>query len=108
MIRLERVYEIVTDGAPEQLVLRFSDEPTPDDMSEHCVRLEIEGPGESWTTRIYGMDEIQALLFAMRIARARLESSKAFVEGRLRVRHWGSVGEAHLPVESRSSISKEE
>lgn len=106
MIRLERVYEILTDGAPEPLVLRFCDEPTPDDMTEHCVRIEIEGPGESWSTRIYGMDELQALLFAMRIARARLENTRAFAEGRLRVRHWGSVNDVHLAIERVQSAEK--
>ena len=45
MIRLERVYEIVNDGANERLVLRFSDEPTPDSIPEATRRTHLELPG---------------------------------------------------------------
>ncbi len=102
MIRLEREYEVTTDTGSESLFLRFEDAPTPVEASECGVRIELDGAGEAWSTTIYAMDETQALLFAMRIARVRLETTTAFKECRLRVRHWGRAGDVHLPTHDAS------
>lgn len=102
MIRLEREYEVTTDAGSESLFLRFEDAPTPAETTERGVRIELDGAGEAWSTTIYAMDDMQALLFAMRVARARLESTKAFEEGRLRVRYWGRPGDVHLPTHDAS------
>lgn len=108
----EREYSLVTGARrPRKVHLRFGKpRPLPDRAGYHCV-YQIEGldeGGAAATTRTAwagGVDGVQALDLAMKMALVWLVDSKAYAEGRLT---WDGAHDLGLPVieQIRAQIKK--
>ena len=83
MIDIERTYWVQDGAERRDVVVRWRS--VPDDHGvDACVAVEITGVEEAWSTKIYGIDDVQGLQLALGIARVKLEKTRAFEEDRLK------------------------
>jgi hypothetical protein len=78
-----RQYSLVESGERSDVTVRlFQPEPDPDESNYRC-RFRIEWPSDTKEIYAYGVDAIQALILALKMLGATINTSQAVKEGRL-------------------------
>ncbi len=78
-----RHYSLVENGRPAEVTVRlFQPEPYPDELNYRC-RFQVEWPSKTQDLHAGGVDAIQALILALQMLGAIINTSDAVKEGKL-------------------------